>query len=323
MRQVLLDTFGADLGTAELIKGAVMALRSRDDFEFVLFGNEDEIKAVLSEENYDGSRITIVNATDFITNEDNPMSVFRGRENSSMVLALNYLKTNENAHGLLSAGSTGALMVGSIAHVGIKKGLSTPVLGSLIPNPFTSWKLLVDCGAHLTPTAADLVTFARLGAKYYAATFNNSNPTIGLLSVGSEPGKGTELVKEAYKLLDESDLNFVGNVEGSDLHFGRADVVVTDGFTGNVLLKSIEESTLTATKMVENYMSKEKLDEMTMHVFERLVDQMHEVFDMTTRGGATFLGTNKLIVKMHGSSTRETVVACVDQILKTDISALC
>ena len=217
MRQVLLDTFGADLGTAELIKGAVMALRSRDDFEFVLFGNEDEIKAVLSEENHDGSRITIVNATDFITNEDNPMSVFRGRENSSMVLALNYLKTNENAHGLLSAGSTGALMVGSIAHVGIKKGLSTPVLGSLIPNPFTSWKLLVDCGAHLTPTAADLVTFARLGAKYYAATFNNTNPTIGLLSVGSEPGKGTELVKEAYKLLDESDLNFVGNVEGSDL----------------------------------------------------------------------------------------------------------
>lgn len=321
MKKILLDTYGADLGTAELVKGAIMALNSRDDFSFVLFGDEKEIQAGLDGEEFDHDRVSIINATDFVTNHDNPMSVFRGRDESSMVLALKSLK-DEDVQGLLSAGSTGALMVGAISRVGLQQGIQSPVLASLIPNPFTSWSVLLDCGAHLTPTAEDLVSFAHLGAKYYEATFNKSNPTIGLMSVGSEETKGTELILAAHKLLKESGLNFIGNIEGCDMHSGKADVVVADGYVGNVLLKSIEESSLLATKMVENFYQKEKLDEMTMHLFERLVSDMYESFDMTKRGGATFLGTKGLIVKMHGASTRETVVSCVNQIMKTDISVL-
>lgn len=322
MRQVILDTFGADLGTAEIVRGAIMALQSRDDFELVLCGDENEIRAVFDEEGYDGSRAIIVNATDFITNHDNPVTVFRGRDDSSMVLALNYLKNNENAHGMISAGNTGALMVGAISRVGLQKGLQSPVLSSIIPSPFTNWNILVDCGSHLTPTAADLLTFARLGAKYFTATYGVTNPTIGLLSVGSEENKGTELIKQAHQLLKESELNFIGNVEGSDMQNGKADVVVTDGFAGNVLLKSIEASALTATKMVENFYQREKLDTKTMEVFERLVEDMYNIFDFTTNGGATFLGTNKLIVKMHGACNRKTVMSCVNQVLKTDVSVL-
>lgn len=322
MNKILLDTYGADLGVTEMVKGASLALEARDDIELILFGAEEEIRKVLEEDKADMNRITIINATDFITNHDNPMDVFRGRDESSMVLALNYLKTHDDVQGLLSAGNTGALMVGSIARIGLQKGVQSPVLASLIPNPVTNWQLLLDCGAHLTPTAQDLVTFAKLGVNFYKATYDVANPTVGLLSVGAEESKGNELTKEAHKLLKESGLNFIGNVEGSDLQNGKADVVVADGFTGNVLLKSIESANLVATQMVENFYQKAKLDTMTMRVFEQLVSDMYQQFDMTTGGGATFLGTKKLVVKMHGSSNRGTVLACVNQILKTNVSAL-
>lgn len=320
MRQVVLDTFGADIGEEEIIRGAVDSLRERDDYELVIVGDENKIRSVFEAEGYNGERATIIHATDFVTNHDDPTTVFRGRENSSLVLALEYLKKNDEAAGLISAGSTGALMVGSIAHVGIKRGVKSPALSTLIPNPFTNWQLLVDCGAHLTPTPEELLCFARLGADFYHATYGIENPTIGLLSVGSEPGKGTELIKQTHELFAATtDINFVGNVEGCDVQNHKADVIVADGYAGNVLLKCVEASCLTATKMVQQFASDRNLTGETRAMFDELINEMYANFDFTTQGGAIFLGTKKLVIKIHGTSNRKTVVSTVNQVLKTNL----
>lgn len=322
MRQVILDTYGADIGEEDIIRGAIDSLRSRDDYELVIVGDENKIRSVFEEENFDGSRVNIIPATDFITNHDNPVDVFRGRNESSMVLALEYLKKNEDAVGLVSAGNTGALMIGAISRVGIKPGMKSPVLASLIPNPFTRWQLLVDCGSHLEPTPEEMLCFAELGSNFYRATYGIENPTVGLLSVGSEESKGTEKIKQVHALFKESDsINFFGNVEGSDMQNGKADVIVADGYAGNVLLKSVEASCLTVAKMTQKFARDKGLTGETKALFDELVSDMYQSFDFTTIGGAFFLGTKKLIVKMHGASNRITVKNSIDQILKTDFKA--
>ena len=168
-----------------------------------------------------------------------------------MAMALNGIKNDEEALGLLSAGNTGALMVGSIARIGLKQGLSAPVLCSLIPGPDDTWTALLDCGAHLTPSASDLVLFAKLGSEFYSSRFNNPSPRVGLLSVGSEKSKGNALTLEAHRLLSYSDLNFIGNVEGCDVQNGTCEVITTDGFSGNVLCKAVEGTALELLKKIK------------------------------------------------------------------------
>ncbi|MBO7449132.1 MAG: hypothetical protein J6U54_02080 [Clostridiales bacterium] len=301
MRKILLDTYGADLGEEEIIKGGIMALNEISDLFVEFYGSEDLIRSTLESSGISSDRYSVYGATDFITNHDNPMEIFRGRNESSMAMALNSLKKDGEALGLISAGNTGALMVGSIARIGLKAGLSAPVLCSLIPNPNTNWTCLLDCGAHLTPSASDLVLFARLGAEYFSAKYDVEAPRVGLLSVGSESSKGNELVLEAHKLLAESDLNFIGNVEGCDVQNGRCNVITTDGFTGNVLLKAIESAGMTCAGMLGDK-------------DPELLSSMHANFNFTELGGAIFLGINRMIIKIHGSSNCKTVLAVAKQL---------
>lgn len=302
MKKILLDTYGADLGEEEIINGGIDSLIAIPELFIEFYGNKDLINFLLGSSGVDESRWSVVGSTDFITNHDNPMDIFRGRNESSMAMALNGIKNDEEALGLLSAGNTGALMVGSIARIGLKQGLSAPVLCSLIPNPNTNWTCLLDCGAHLTPSASDLVLFARLGCDFYSQKYGTSSPRVGLLSVGSEPTKGNELVLEAHKLLDESDMNFIGNVEGCDVQNGRCDVITTDGFTGNVLLKAIESAGMVCAGINKN-------------ADPETIETMHANFNFTERGGAYFLGINRLVMKIHGASNAKTVVASIKQML--------
>jgi len=308
--KVLLDTYGSDLGEEEIIAGGIEAIREIPDLHIVFFGKESLIRPAVESAGIDPSCYSIVNATDFIKNEDNPMDIFRGRNESSMAMALDALKRDTDAAGLLSCGSTGALMVGSISRIGLVKGLSVPVLCSYIPNPNTHWTYLLDCGAHLTPSAKDLVLFAELGAAHYSKKFGVESPSVGLLSVGSEPNKGDELILEAHKLLAESDLNFIGNVEGCDTQNGKCHIIVTDGVSGNILLKSIESAGMTCLSMLESYISSEGSSQLNS-----LLDDMKHNFHMTKYGGAFFLGIDRNIIKMHGASGRDTVVACVKQLM--------
>lgn len=302
MRKIFLDTCGADLGDEEIIRGGIDSINSIPDLHIVFFGKEDVIKPLLSAAGISPESYTIANATDVFTNHDNPMEIFRGRNETSMAMALDALKKDSEAAGLISAGNTGGLMVGSIARIGLKQGLSAPVLCSLIPNPNTNWTCLLDCGAHLTPSASDLVLFARLGCDFYSQKYGTSSPRVGLLSVGSEPTKGNELVLEAHKLLDESDMNFIGNVEGCDVQNGRCDVITTDGFTGNVLLKAIESAGMVCAGINKN-------------ADPETIETMHANFNFTERGGAYFLGINRLVMKIHGASNAKTVVASIKQML--------
>lgn len=302
MRKILLDTFGADLGEEEIIKGGINALNEIADLHVVFYGKEDLISDLLNASGLPSDRYEIVGSSDEFTNHDNPMEIFRGRNGTSMAMALDALKKDSSAVGLISAGSTGGLMVGSIARIGLKQGLSAPVLCSLIPSPDANWTCLLDCGAHLTPSASDLVLFARLGCEFYTAKYGVTSPRVGLLSVGSEPSKGNELVLEAHKLLKDSDLNFIGNVEGCDVQNGRCDVITTDGFTGNVLLKAIESAGMLCAGMNKS-------------PDPSLLENMHANFNFTERGGAYFLGINRLVMKIHGASNAKTVVAAVKQML--------
>lgn len=308
--KVLLDTYGSDLGEEEIIAGGIDAIQKIPGLHIVFFGKEDLIRSAVTSAGIQKTSYSIVNATDFIRNEDNPMDIFRGRNGSSMALALDALKKDTEAAGLLSCGSTGALMVGSISRIGLVAGLSVPVLCAYIPNPNTHWTYILDCGAHLTPSAKDLVLFARLGADHYSKKFGVDSPSVGLLSVGSEPNKGNELILEAHKLLSESGLNFIGNVEGCDTQNGRCHVLVTDGVSGNILLKSIESAGMTCLNMLSSYIGREG-----DHKLDILLDDMKHNFHLTKYGGAFFLGIDRNIIKMHGASGRDTVVACVEQLM--------
>lgn len=303
MKKILLDTYGADLGEEEIINGGIDSLIAIPELFIEFYGNKDLINFLLGSSGVDESRWSVVGSTDFITNHDNPMDIFRGRNESSMAMALNGIKNDEEALGLLSAGNTGALMVGSIARIGLKQGLSAPVLCSLIPGPENNtWTALLDCGAHLTPSASDLVLFAKLGSEFYSSRFNNPSPRVGLLSVGSEKSKGNALTLEAHRLLSYSDLNFIGNVEGCDVQNGSCEVITTDGFSGNVLIKAIESAGMACAKMLG---TKDPA----------LYSKMEANFNFTELGGAYFLGINRTVVKMHGAGNRRTVLSCVKQLI--------
>lgn len=308
MYRILLDLCGADGGVAPLLEGARALLDAREDVCLTLFGPEEEARAVLGGH----PRVGFVHAADAVTNLDPPTCVLRGREGASMVMALDALKREENACGLLSAGNTGALLVGATFRLGLQDGLKMPALSSSLPTVSGGRALLVDCGANVGATAADLVAFARLGAEFARRQYRKDDPAVALLSVGREPGKGNALLKEAYPLLEASGLNFVGNREGGDLVNGEADVFVCDGYAGNLVLKCTEAVGKAAQNAVSESARAAGLDAAAT---QALLEPLRALFDLNDRGGATFLGTRKPVVKMHGCATARTVVACAEQLL--------
>ena len=308
MYRILLDLYGADGGVAPLLEGAKALLAKRADVALTLFGPEKEARALLGDE----PRVSYVDTADGIANTEPPTCVLRGREKASLVMALDALKTREDACGLLSAGNTGALLVGATFRLGLEDGLKMPALSSSLPTASGGRACLVDCGANVGATPADLVTFAKLGVKYARKAYRKADPTVALLSVGREPGKGSALLKEAYPLLEASGLNFLGNAEGSDLINGYADVFVCDGYAGNLMLKCTEAVGKAAQDALTQSARTAGLDDATT---QALLEPLRELFDLNDRGGATFLGTKKPIVKMHGCATPRTVVACAEQML--------
>lgn len=307
MYRILLDLCGADGGVTPLLEGAKALLDKREDVALTLFGPE-EARAFLGGH----PRVSFVPCADAVTNLDPPTCVLRGREGASMVMALDALKAGEDACGLLSAGNTGALFVGVTFRLGLEAGLKAPALSSSLPTVGNGRACLVDCGANVGATAADLVTFARLGAAFARRAYHKDDPTVALLSVGREPGKGTALLKEAYPLLEASGLNFIGNREGGDLVAGAADVFVCDGYAGNLMLKCTEAVGRAAQDAVRESARAAGLDDAAT---QALLEPLRELFDLNDRGGATFLGACKPVVKMHGCATARTVVACAEQLL--------
>lgn len=296
-KKIAVDICGADAAPQIILKGAIEAVKEQGEYDLVIAGPSGIIEEAFSGENASLSdRIEILDAEGAVSNHDDPRLMIKGQEDTSMVKALLELKARDDIVGMVSAGSTGSLMIGSIFRLGLFKGLMQPALSSALWNIHDRYFCLVDCGANVNARAKDILDYARMGSAFMEAMNSVDNPRVGLVNVGREKGKGNDLAKEAYDLLEaEESINFIGNIEGSDVLMDIADVVVCDGFTGNVLLKNLEAAGMAAAGMMGNP--------------ERVV----KFFDYNSQGGATFLGTKKIIVKAHGAANAGTMRACINQ----------
>ncbi|MBR6564554.1 MAG: hypothetical protein IKK71_03870 [Clostridia bacterium] len=318
MKKIIVDTYGADSGAEVVICGIAKAI-DKYDFSPVFVGDREVIIEKMSSFGIAEDRYEIIHTTDFISNNEPATCIFGGRDESSIALAYKKLKEDGDAIALLSAGNTGALLVGSICRLGLLPSVKFPSLCSALPCAEDKLITLVDCGAVIDCTANDFVRFAKMGNVFSKCYCGIENPRVGIMSVGREDAKGTALTIEAFSKLKELDINFIGNLEGSDMVSGYADVIVTDGFSGNILLKNTEAVGMKALKIVE------RIADGNPDVLEKIKTALLESFDFNSRGAATFLGTKKIVVKMHGCATEATTVASIEQILKlykADFSAL-
>ena len=341
MRKIVIDLEGSDNGSEVLFDGVLKAAEQFPELQFILAGTDPEMmEGKIAATTIPRNRFEILTATDIIRNDEPAMSIFKGRDQTSMAVALDALKGHEDALGLLCAGNTGALMVGSIFRLGLNEGLKTPALSTMLPNTKGGMTTLVDCGANVNIEAKDLKNFAVLGSDFVRRMFKIPKPGVALLNVGREEGKGSPLYVEAYTLLNElgqkGEINFIGNAEGYDIISGYADVIVCDGFAGNIVLKLTESVGKCALALVEQKISEASHQSTTANTLStddanplfsskkssaeeglnEISDKLKELFVFNERGGATFLGTKKPVIKMHGCATDETVVSCVDQLLR-------
>ena len=313
MKRIVVDISGADAGPEVIITGVSEALKQGISFFPVLVGQASLIRQLLEEAQIAPEQYEILDTDRFITNNDPPTCIFGGMDDSSMAMAYDRLKNDDRCDAMLSAGNTGALLVGSIFRLGLLQGLKFPALASALPARDGKLVCLVDCGANVECSSADLVRFARMGNVFSKAYCGIENPRVGLMNVGREAQKGNALTREAYEKLQDLPMNFIGNLEGGDLLTGYADVVVTDGFSGNLLLKNAEAVGKAALAIAEQ-VAADAAPELLATLRRRLT----EAFDFNAQGAATFLGTKKTVVKMHGCASVNTVVTSIMQILRLE-----
>lgn len=311
--KVVVDAFGGDNAPLEVVEGAVMAVKQNKDLTVVLTGDGTKIREILKDRT---ERIEIVDAKDVITNDDVPTLAIRQKKDSSMVRAFDLLKENDDVVGLVSAGSTGAVLSGVIMKIGRIKGISRPALCPILPTVVDGRSVVIcDCGANVDCKSENLLHFAIMASVFYSITNGVENPRVALLNNGAEEHKGNELTKTTYPLMKTLPINFVGNVEAREVMSGNVDVIVTDGFAGNVLLKSVEGTAKAMSQMLKKDAKKNvfhMLGALMMGKFNGLKNKM----DMDKYGGAPFLGCKKLVVKTHGSANRENFKNTILQVVK-------
>lgn len=308
--KIVVDTKGSDKGPGMVAEGVALALEKFPDLLAVLSGDEEFLRAEMERLGADSTRIEYVNAPDVITNYDNPgMAIFSKRE-SSLVKALEAVATNDEYLGLVNAGSTGALLAGSLRYLATPD-IQRPALCAVLPAENGGFTALVDTGATVDCTPTQLLHFACLGRDHMRTLYGIESPKIGILSNGKEEGKGNKLVKEAYQLIkaDES-LNFVGNIEGNNALSGDCDVLVCDGFAGNQILKCTEG---TARRIIKDIvkLSKKTGDESLMNV----VGYLMKLYDFNSLGSGVILGVKKPVLKSHGAANAQTIMNTINILL--------
>ncbi|HIW20775.1 MAG TPA: phosphate acyltransferase PlsX [Candidatus Dorea intestinavium] len=311
---VALDAMGGDNAPGEMILGAIEATSLKKELQVLLVGQEELLKKELSLHNYDSERIHIVNATEVIETAEPPVNAIRRKKDSSMVVGMKLVKEGK-ADAFVSAGSSGAILVGGQIIVGRIKGVDRAPMAPLIPTE-KGFSLLVDSGANVDARSSHLVQFAKMGSIYMEHVMGRKNPTVGIVNVGAEEEKGNALVKETFPLLKESkNINFIGSVEAREIPYGGADVVVCEGFTGNVILKLYEGVGGVLIKKIKgSLMTSLKTKIGALLIKGALKDTMKD-FDATQYGGAPLLGLNGLVVKTHGNAkaaeVKNTLLQCI------------
>ncbi len=305
MLEIVVDAYGGDYSPKETVEGALSALDSYSDFSLVIVGNKEEI-SLLTEGRRD--LVKVVDAPEVITNNDVPTEAIRNKRNSSLVAAIDYMNANENAKALVSTGSTGAVLTGAVLLTRRIRGVIRPALAPVLPTVKPNKNvILIDCGAIVDPKPQNLVQYAQMGAAY-SKFFKVDNPVVALLSNGMEDKKGNALNKEAFELLKNSNVNFVGNIEAREILSGDYDVIVADGFSGNIALKACEGTAVTMFELIKKGIMagglRAKLGYLLLKpVFKEIKHKM----DYNDNGGAVLLGLEKIVVKGHGASKAKAV----------------
>ena len=311
---VAVDAMGGDNAPAEIVKGAIDAVNESSHVKVFLAGREESINRELSKYTYNREQVEIVNASEVIETAEPPVMAIRKKKDSSIVRALNLVKEGV-CDAFVSAGSTGATLVGGQVIVGRIKGVERPPLAPLIPTE-KGCALLVDCGANVDARPSHLVQFAQMGSVYMESVMGVKNPKVGIVNIGAEEEKGNALVKETFPLLkDCPDIHFIGSVEARDIPAGAADVIVCEAFVGNVILKMYEGVGASLIKKVKEGMMTSLRSKIGALLVKPALKNTLKDFDLEQYGGAPMLGLKGLVVKTHGSSKsveiKNSILQCI------------
>lgn len=314
MIKVAVDAMGGDYAPSEIIKGAVSAIQKKEQIQVLLVGKQDLISKELANYQYDPERIVVIHAEQVIQTEEPPVQAIRAKKDSSIVVGMNMVKHNE-ADAFVSAGSSGAVLVGGQVIVGRLKGIERPPLAPLIPTE-KGVSLLVDCGANVDARPSHLVQFARMGSIYMEHVIGINKPRVAIVNIGAEEEKGNALVKETFPLLKEcSDIHFIGSIEAREIPHGGADVIVCEAFVGNVILKLYEGVGATLLSKVKSAMMSSVRSKLGALLVKPALKETLKSFDASQYGGAPLLGLNGLVVKTHGNSKAteicNSIIQCV------------
>ncbi len=308
MTRIIVDAMGGDNAPKAIVDGCIRAVEEFD-VEITLVGQESLIKKSLGE--YCSGKINIVNAEEVITNDDDPALAIRRKKESSIVVALKLLADGKG-DAFVSAGSTGAVVSGATLIVKRIEGVRRVAIGTVFPTPGKP-TIVLDCGANADCTSEFLEQFAIMGNAYMKAVYSVDKPTVALINNGAEEHKGSTLYKETYQILKNSDLNFIGNIEGRDVLSSVADVVVADGFAGNIILKTTEGTASFFSKKLKSMFTKNILTKVCALLLSSSIKEMKSSFDYTEHGGAPILGAKKVVIKAHGSSNAKAFYNAIKQ----------
>lgn len=301
MITIALDAMGGDNAPKEIVEGALLALKENKNLRIILTGEPVNLTNLINK----NDRIEIVEASERINMGEAGAKAVKSKPESSLVKGLILVKDGK-ADGFLSAGNTGAIMAGAFIHLGRIKGVIRPAISIILP---TSIKpvILLDAGANPDCKAEHLFQFAEMGSAYYSSIFLENSPSIGLLNIGEEKSKGDSVIKQTHDLLEQSNLNFYGNVEGKDIALGTTDIVVCDGFTGNVVLKTMEGLASVLFKELKNVINSATMNKVGGLLLSKSLRKLHDKLNHDTYGGAHLLGVNGVCVISHGSANKTAI----------------
>lgn len=315
--KIILDCFGGDKSPSANVEGALLALKAHDDLSLILTGDENIIKAELSRLGCSGDRIETVHAPEVITGEDKPTDAIRLKRDSSMMKAVAMLRKDPDIAGIVSTGATGALIAAATLRLGRIRGIRRPAFCPLLPTMNGGVVGVCDSGANVDITPEMLLHQAILGSAYLRSVCGIENPRVALLNIGVESEKGDDLRKTAYPMLKScGSINFVGNMESRDLLSGKYDLVVCDGFSGNVLVKTTEGTALELLKKLRKDICSRPIYKLGALLMKKMFMDEKEFMNYHNYGGSVLLGCEKTVVKGHGSSDAKAVSICIDQAYK-------
>ena len=309
---IALDAMGGDYAPEQTVKGAVEAVNSSDEIRVILVGKQDMIAKELEKYEYAKEDIEVVHASEIIDMGDVPTVAIKDKKDSSLVVAMRLVREGK-ADALVSAGSTGAVLVGGQLVVGRLKGIKRPPLAPFIPTT-KGFSLLIDCGANVDARPEHLVQFAQMGSIYYENVMGKKNPTVALLNIGTEEEKGNQLVKDTKPLMKEcKNINYIGSVEARELVSGAADVIVCEAFVGNVVLKFFEGLALTLFGSLKEGLMSSTRTKLGALLVKPALKGLKNQFDSSSQGGAPLLGLKGLVVKAHGNSSSKEIEIALKQ----------